>query len=159
MRRVVFALLVAIGLASPAVAADFQAGVEAVKRGDHATALREFRELAALGHSGAQTNLGFMLSKGLGTPPDDAEAVKWYLLAAEQGQATAQNNLGALYLIGSGVPKDPVLATMWLMLAAENNWAAAKAAMETQQQNLSPRQLDLAKRFAALWKEKMAANN
>jgi uncharacterized protein len=158
MRRVVFALLVAIGLASPAVAADFQVGVDAVKRGDYATAIREFRELAAQGHSGAQTNLGLMLSKGWGTPPDDAEAVKWYLQAAEQGQPVAQNNLGALYLTGSGVPKDPVVSMMWLMLASENGYAAASSAVEQQTQQMTPRQLDVAKRLAAVWKEKLALN-
>jgi len=93
MRFVIVALFLLAGVATPAFA-DFQSGVEAVKRGDYATALREFRALADQGDTSAQTNLGLMYSKGWGVPPDDAQAAKWYMLAAERGQPTAQNNLG-----------------------------------------------------------------
>ncbi len=39
-------------------------GVAAFKRGDYATALREFRVLAAQGDADAQFNLGTMYEKG-----------------------------------------------------------------------------------------------
>jgi TPR repeat protein len=158
------ASLVAVSLAMPAAAGKipddvaavkFQTGVAAVKNGDFAIGLKEFRELASDGHAGAQTNLGLMLSKGWGTAQDDAEAVKWYLLAAEQDQAVAQNNLGALYLMGSGVPKDPIVSMMWLILASQGGYGAATGAVEQQSREMSPRQLDLAKRLAALWREKL----
>ena len=159
MRRFIFVLLTIAGLAGPAVAAEnFQAGVDAYKIGDYTAAMRVFRELVLQDHAGAQTNLGLMLSKGLGGPRDDAEAVKWYLLAAEQGQPVAQNNLGALYLGGLGVPKDPVVALMWLMLASENGYASAKPAVEQQLQDMSPKQVDVAKRLLAVWKDKLALN-
>ena len=59
------ALLVLILLLAPPVLADsadeqFQRGVEAYERGDHATALKEWRPLAEQGHVSAQYNLGSM---------------------------------------------------------------------------------------------------
>ena len=77
------------------------------------------------------------------------------MLAAEKGQATAQNNLGALYQVGSGVPKDPVLSLMWLMLASENGWVPATQALSQQMVTMPPAQVELAKRFVGLWKEKI----
>jgi len=45
---------------------------------------------------------------------------------------------------------------MWLTLASENGWAAATAALPQQTAATSPTQVALAKRFVALWKEKIA---
>jgi TPR repeat protein len=72
-------------LASPVTAADFQKGLAADERGDHATALKEFRPLAELGHPGAQYKLGAMYGAGKGVPRDYATAVKWLRKAAERG--------------------------------------------------------------------------
>ena len=83
-----FAVL--LGSAGVSWSADFQKGVDAYKRGDYATALREWKPLAEQGDADAQTLLGVMYRKGLGVPQDDKTAVKWYKLAAEQGYATAQ---------------------------------------------------------------------
>ncbi len=55
-------------LAVPAWA-DFQAGVEAAKRGDYDTPLKELQPLAEQGHTEAQFNLGLMYYKGLGVSP------------------------------------------------------------------------------------------
>ena len=44
--------------AVPAHAADFDAGVEAYKRGDYATALQIYRQFADQGEAAAQYNLG-----------------------------------------------------------------------------------------------------
>ena len=46
--------------------ADFDDGVAAYNRGDHATALRELRPLAEQGNAVAQHNLGFMYEYGRG---------------------------------------------------------------------------------------------
>ncbi len=45
-----------LGLTAPAWA-DYNAGVAAYKRGDYATALREWRPLAEQGNAGAQNNV------------------------------------------------------------------------------------------------------
>ena len=55
-----------------AEAQDSQKGFEALDRGDYATALREFKALAAQGHALAQSLLGVMYANGQGVPQDDA---------------------------------------------------------------------------------------
>jgi TPR repeat protein len=148
----VFAFLL---LATPAFA-DFNEGVEAYKRGDYKAALAEFKPLAEAGDARSQTNLGLMYSKGYGVSQDDAEAVKWYRLAADQGQPVAQNNLGAMYVNGDGGPKDIILGMVWLMIAAENGHKPAADAVAATAQDMSPKEVDVAKRLLVVWKERLA---
>lgn len=155
MRRLLVLLTILVGFSFPALA-DFQEGIAAFKRGDYAAALHEFRPLAEAGDAPSQTNLGLMYSKGYGVPTDDSEAVKWYRLAAEKGQPVAQNNLGFMYIEGEGGPKDYVLGLMWLILASEKGYAPAAAAVTAQEQEMTPKEINLAKRFVELWKEKLA---
>lgn len=58
-------------LATPAVAQDFEKGVEALKRGDVAAAMSEWRPLAEQGHVEAQFELGLMYDIGWGVPQDE----------------------------------------------------------------------------------------
>uniref|UniRef100_UPI003567E3EB tetratricopeptide repeat protein n=1 Tax=Sneathiella sp. TaxID=1964365 RepID=UPI003567E3EB len=81
-------------------------GAEAAKKGDFATALREWKPLAEQGDADAQYNLGVMYYNGTGVPQDYKQAVKWYTAAAEQGFANAQHNLALMYNYGTGVPQD-----------------------------------------------------
>ncbi len=108
-----------LGLTAPAWAG-WDEGVAAYKRGDYATAVREWRPLAEQGYAEAQSNLGWMYSKGLGVTQDDARAVGWYRKAAEQGHDKAKFNLGNMYREGSGVPQDYVRAYVWYDLAASS---------------------------------------
>ncbi len=96
---------VTLGLTAPAWGG-FKEGEAAYKRGDYATALREWRSLAEQGNAKAQFFLGLMYSKGRGVPQDYAEAVGWWHKAAEQGVAEAQYNLGVMYDRGLGVTQD-----------------------------------------------------
>ncbi len=64
--RGVFILVLALVLPAPVLAADFQAGLEAYKRGDYATALEELRPLAELGLAEAQSMLGVRYENGEG---------------------------------------------------------------------------------------------
>ena len=124
-----YALLAALlfgALCVQALAADFQAGVEAYNRGDYAGALREFRPLAEQGHAKAQYNLGFMYDEGLGVPQNHAQAAKWYRKAAEQGHVSAQNSLGVKYVRGEGVPEDDVQAYAWFNIAAAQGYDHAE---------------------------------
>ncbi len=66
-----------LGLTAPAWAG-VDEGVAAYKRGDYATALREFRPLAERGDAKAQYGLGVMYLNGQGVPQDSAEVVKWH---------------------------------------------------------------------------------
>ena len=65
-------LSIVVGLSlmlAPPCWADFQAGVDAYKRGDYDTPLKELQPLAEQGHMEAQFNLGLMYYKGLGVSP------------------------------------------------------------------------------------------
>ncbi len=76
-------LAVLLGSAGEGWSADFQKGFAAAKRGDFATALREWKPLAGQGNAEAQSNLDVMYDNGRGVPKDFKTAVKWYRLAVE----------------------------------------------------------------------------
>ena len=120
--RHLFVIALAVMLAMPVAAQDFDKGWTASKRGDYATAMREWRPLAEQGDATAQHNLGLMYHKGQGVLQDNAEAMKWFRKAAEQGEALAQSALGIMYREGQGVPQDFVQAHMWLNLSAAQGW-------------------------------------
>ncbi len=82
----------------------------AYDRANLGTALKVWLPQAELGDKVAQTNVGEIYEKGLGTAPDYANAAKWYQKAADQGYPRALTNLGFLYEQGLGVAKDPVAA-------------------------------------------------
>src|SRR5262249_8326438 len=96
IRAVITAVVLCLGLAAP-VAAAFEDGLDAYRRGDYATAMRRWRPLADKGNADAQSRLGFMYQNGRGVPQNDAAAVSLYRKAADQGHAPAQVNLGFMY--------------------------------------------------------------
>lgn len=117
MKHVILALAVWLLIAAPAWAG-FAEAVAAYKRGDYATALREWRPLAEQGNASVQYNLGIMYAKGRGVAQDDSEAVRWFARAAEQGNTDAQYALGLMYGHGRGVPRDYVKAVrLWRPIA------------------------------------------
>ena len=90
----ILCLTLAVLLFSPTGgwSADYQKGVDAAQRGDFATALREWKPLAEQGHASAQSNLGWMYSKGQGVLQDYIRAHMWYNIAASSGEKTASKN-------------------------------------------------------------------
>ncbi len=78
----------------------------AYDRADYTTALKIWMEQARAGDAEAQTYVGEIYEKGLGTAPDYELAAIWYRRAAEQGFARAQLALGYLYEKGLGVEQD-----------------------------------------------------
>ena len=79
-------------------------------RADLKTALAIWLESAEGGDAEAQTVVGEIYERGLGTAPDYAKAAEWYRKAADQGHARALFNLGTLYEQGLGVEKDALKA-------------------------------------------------
>src|SRR5437762_11778650 len=69
----------------------------AYDRSNYATALKAWLPSAQTGDKVAQTYVGEIYEKGLGTAPNYAEAATWYQKAANQGYARALINLGFLY--------------------------------------------------------------
>ncbi len=157
MKRTWLSLSIVVGLvfvlATPAWA-DYQAGVDAHKRGDYEAAMKELRPLAEQGHPKAQYNLGVMYQLGLGVPQDDQEAAQWCRLAAEQGHAGAQVLLATMYHLGQGVPRDDVLAHMWVTLAAAQGIEFTVKWRDLFEKSMTPAQLAEAQRLAREWTPK-----
>lgn len=119
--------LVLVVLVAPAtLAAGFQEGLAAYKRGNYAAALEIMRPLAIKGDASAQNDLAVMYRKGHGVRRDNAAAAAWFLLAARQGYARAQNNLAVMFRRGEGVPRDYGKAAAWSRRAAEQGHARAQ---------------------------------
>ncbi len=116
----VLTLTVLLGSSGVCWGAYWEKAVDAYKRGDYATALKEWTLLAEQGNADAQYLLGGVYFIGEGVPQDYKTAVKWTTLAAERGIASAQGNLGVMYAFGEGIPKDYVYAYMWGHIAAMN---------------------------------------
>ena len=155
MRRIANIVAILVLTAAPAWAG-YQAGLNAYKRGDYTTALKELRPLAEQGDVRAQFNLGLMYGKGEGVPQDYAEAAKWYLKAAERGYASAQSILGVTYGIGEGVPQDYVQAHMWFNLAVAQGDERARDGREIVEEFMAPDQISEAQRLAREWKPEVA---
>lgn len=150
MRTFLFAL-VFLFLGGVTSAQDFSRGLDALKRGDFAIALREWQPLAEAGNAAAQFNLGAIYEKGLGVTQDFAEARKWYQSAANLGNAQAQATIGILYETGRGVPQDYVEAYKWASLAAGQGSASAIRARKILISKMVPAQIASAKRLVDEW--------
>lgn len=125
MRRIIIAGIFLIGLSGPSWA-DFRDGLNALDKGDFATALREWKPLAEQGHAGAQHELGVLYATGNGVPRSYKKAASWFREAAEQGHAPSQKFLGDLYRRGRGTKKIFKSAAKWYRKAAEQGHALAQ---------------------------------
>jgi len=154
LRRIGLALVLALLVALPATAQNYQNGVAAARLGDYTTALREWQPLAAKGYANAQYKLGFMYEEGRGVPLNSITAAKWYRKAAEQGHAVAQRSLGLKYEFGRGVPRDYVLDHMWFSLSAANRDKFAAKSRNEITKRMTPTQVAKAQKLAREWLEK-----
>jgi len=101
-------------------------GIDAIIKGDYATALKELRPLAEHGNAEAQYRLGRMYEFGRGVPKDMAQALTWLRKSAAAGNANAQQELGVMYYNGDGVPHDETQAVAWFQKAATQGDATAQ---------------------------------
>lgn len=116
---------------------------------------RQWYRLAAdQGDARAQNNLGAMYRQGLGIPKNYEEALRWFRRAAEQGNGGAQNHLGLMYFEGEGVAKDVIQAYKWAYLSAQQEVEPAVLAVDFLEQQLTPEQIQEAKRLAKEWTPK-----
>src|SRR3981081_2194944 len=111
--RTLARLILVLGLAGPATAAELDDAVTAAHSGDYATALRRLNPLAEKGDARAQFDIGFMHAYGWGFQRNSAEAITWYRKAADQGLEVAQHFLGLAYVNGEGVRPDDAEAARW----------------------------------------------
>ena len=153
LRFTIVLVLSFVCLAVPAWA-DGQVDVDAYKRGDYATALREWRPLAEQGDPSAQFRLGSLYENGDGVSRDFAKARQWYEKAAAQGEAKAQLYLGLLSAFGQGGPLDLVQAHMWYSLAAGNGNAHAPGYRDDLARQMTPAQIAEAQQRVRQWRPK-----
>lgn len=100
------------------IAGDISAGNAAFLKGNYSKALKIYSSGAQKGSMAAQTSLGLMYSKGLGTKQNYTKALKYYILAAKQGYPNAQYNIGVMFREGKGVNQDNAEAVRWYKMAA-----------------------------------------
>jgi uncharacterized protein len=113
-------------LCVPTVNAGWDEAIEAGRRGDHATAMREYQALAEKGDPDAEYNIGMMYDNGLGVPRDYQKAIEIWLKAAKNGSVPAQYALGVMYRQGRGVPQDNKEAARWWLKASESGLVFAQ---------------------------------
>ena len=77
--------------------ADYEAGVDAYRQGDFASALREIRPVAEAGMPQAQFMLAAMYGTGRGLPLDNVHAYAWTALSIARGFAPATRLEQALF--------------------------------------------------------------
>jgi formylglycine-generating enzyme required for sulfatase activity len=127
--RITFSALLAaavLAAAVPGVAQDLEAGLQAARRGDWNTALREIEPLAEQGDARAMNIFASVLLRVPDNKSLDQPTV-WYRKAAEQGSAAGQANLGYMYLRGYAREgdrkvKDYGEALKWFREAAEQGF-------------------------------------
>jgi len=117
-------------------------------RQDYAQAAKWYLVSAQQGDAYAQNNIGMMYHQGYGVPQDYYQALKWYRLAAEQGLGEAQHNLARYYHKGKSVLKDHVQAHAWFNLAAMNGAVNAAQERDALAEEMTPRQIEEAQKFA-----------
>ena len=150
MRR--FSLLVlalSVSAFGAAAAGSYDDGLRALERKDYAAARTLLRDAAEHGDGAAQYNLGLLLSRGQGAPPDVPAALAWFREAAAQGHPGAEYNLALLYQTGIGAKRDPAAATDWYMKAANQGHTGAQARLAGMLANGEGRPRDDAR--AAKW--------
>ena len=140
LKRTAIGLVLALLMALPATAQDFEKGLPATKspfeKGVAAYIRKDFVKASPQMHIAAENNtawaylaqfyLGSMYLKGQGVPQDYAEAVMWFHKAAEQGHHNSQYNLGVAYYEGKGVRQDDAEAVNWYRKAAEQGHTQAQ---------------------------------
>ncbi len=82
----------------------------AYDRANYKTALKVWMPMAKGGDPKAQSYVGEIYEKGLGTQPNYQKAAVWYQKAANQGYSRAKMSLGSLYERGLGVSRSNVRA-------------------------------------------------
>ncbi len=133
------------------IQAVFQAGLEALQRGEHAHGYALLAPLAREGDSRAQYLIGLLYHRGLYLPKDDEAARLWYGLAAEQGHSGAQNNLGLMLMKGEGGKISQVQAYAWFARAALAGNEKARQNRDDLAQALGPQAMDQAQKLALDW--------
>ena len=113
------ALCAALAVTAVTARADFDAGLEAFKRGDVATAVAEWQAAADRGDAESAYHLGVVYAEGRGVPQDPQRAFELLSRASDGGSRDATFALAQLYSAGIGVERDADRALELLNKAAD----------------------------------------
>ncbi len=102
-----------LGVSFHTCAADYTSAMEALLKGDFASAKNEFNALAGDGDSQSQYMLSVIYANGYGVPRDYGTAITWLRKSALGGYPNAQSLMGSLLLDGSDVPVEYYSAIQW----------------------------------------------
>jgi len=105
-------------------------GLDALRKNDFATAVKELRPLAERGDAEAQYRVGLMYEFGKGYPQDKAQGIAWFRKAAAQNHAGALERMGAFAQSGRGGASDKDAAKAYYERAAALGDQDAKKALE-----------------------------
>jgi predicted nucleic acid-binding Zn-ribbon protein len=139
----------------------------AYDRANYASALKVWLPSAQSGDKVAQTNVGEIYEKGVGTAPDYATAALWYQKASDQGYPRASINLGFLYEQGLGVTRDQAVALKLYRKAAGLEGSinldgapatASKEELDSMRKELERTRQDLEKARRALDEERLKSS-
>ncbi len=119
-------LAIAAVLCCSAAVAGLTEGLDALRKNDYATAVKELRPLAERGDAEAQYRIGLMYEFGKGYPQDKAQGIVWFKKSAAQNNTAAQHELGVIYATGDGVKQDDAQAVTWFQKAATLGNASAQ---------------------------------
>jgi len=124
-----FCLLLGIvfNMRSYSFADQLEEGKTAFLKKEYQKAFSLLLPLAESGDAFAQTNIGYMLSQGLGVAKNEKEAIKWYETAALKGDSNAQYNIGSMCETGRGIKQDYKKAMEWYSKSAEQGNEFAQA--------------------------------
>ncbi len=126
MRRVLSVLVLALGLAAPAVAQTEEDGYAAYDAGDYAKARTLLLPLAEAGDPKAMNRIGNMYDFGEGVSRNLTVACDWYERAAQKGLAVGQYNFGLCLDYGDGRPRNAEQAAFWNHKAADQGYVDAQ---------------------------------
>lgn len=140
--RILIGICYCLYLAATPAVATLEEGLNAYKRGDFTTALRELLPEAEMGNGEAQFYIGMMHEYGRGVAANEAEALQWYeraartrqsfqagiRLAAERGEINTQVMLAMQYW---DQDQDGEAAMKWLARAAEQGDRSAQHLLAT----------------------------
>jgi uncharacterized protein len=153
MKRLIPAILILILVSAPALADDFQDGMDAIHSLDYEKALEFLMPLAEQGHATAQYNIGVMYEWGDGFSQNNSEAIKWYKRSAEGFNKDAQNNLGAMYSKGEGTEQDFVEALKWFIISADNGSEGGQKNIRIVEKRMNQEQISQAQKLANDWRK------
>jgi len=122
-----FCLLINLFICICSYADQLEDGKTAFLRQEYQKSYALLLPLAEAGDTFAQTNIGYMLSQGLGVVKNEKEAIRWYEKAALKGDSDAQYNIGSMYETGRGTKQDYKKAMEWYLKSAEQGNAFAQA--------------------------------